>query len=602
MCGIAGLAASRDDLVPLNTALNEMLDAIFHRGPDDGGMHIAGGIGIGMRRLSIIDVAGGHQPIFNEDNSIGIVFNGEIYNHEALRTDLKNRGHTFSTRTDTEVIVHLYEEYGEDCVLHLRGMFGFAIHDMKKRKLFIARDRIGIKPLFYHFNGQVLVFGSEIKSILKTRLYDRKMDYKGMDYFFTLGYIPCPYTIYDGIRKLEPAHVLIFQEGKLTKRQYWDLTYNVDHGRSEDEYAEEFLARLKHAVKLHLMSEVPLGVFLSGGIDSSLLVALMSEMTPDRIKTFTMGFGGNIGGYTDERALARQIADRYQTDHMELVCEPNVTELLDTLSGIFDEPFADDSIIPTYHICKMASNEVTVALTGLGGDELFGGYERYLGLKFSRMFNQVIPYAVRKNLVVPFVSGLKEQKSGDYRINHLKRFAKSSLLPENRRYYGYMSVLDQEARDGFYTRTIRDRLAAESETNELTDSYNRYPDNDYLQKATYCDFQAYLPEDILAMSDRISMHHSMELRVPFVDHEVVEYSAGIPSGLKIRGTRKKYLLRKIAARYLPDNIIRHKKQGFASPMTAWLKHDLKDVVKERLAKEEIEKHGFFQFPPYPEKN
>jgi len=596
MCGIAGLATSRYDHVSLETVLNDMLDAIYHRGPDDGGLNIADGVGIGMRRLSIIDVSGGHQPIFNEDNSVCIVFNGEIYNHEKLRSTLKNKGHAFKTRTDTEVILHLYEEYGEDCVLQLRGMFAFAIHDLKNKKLFIARDRIGIKPLFYHFNGQSLVFASEIKSILKTRLYDRKLDYKGMDYFFTLGYIPCPHTIYEGINKLEPAHILTYQDGKLAKRQYWDLTYRVDHDKCEDEYAEEFLAQLKQAVRLHLMSEVPLGVFLSGGIDSSLLVALMSEMTSSKIKTFTMGFGGNIGGYTDERALAKQIADRYKTDHVELVCEPNVTELLDTLAKIFDEPFSDDSIIPTYHICKMASKEVTVALTGLGGDELFGGYERYLGLKFSRIFNKAIPYSLRKNLVVPVISRLKEQKSGDYKINHLKRFAKNSLLSENRRYFGYMSILDKESKDLFYARNIRDILDYQSEINVVTDSYNKNPGNDYLQKATYCDFQSYLPEDILAMSDRISMHHSMELRVPFVDHEVVEYSAGIPSGLKIKGIRKKYLLRKIAGQYLPDNIIKHKKQGFASPMTAWLKHDLKNVVRERLGKEEIMKHNYFNFP------
>jgi asparagine synthase (glutamine-hydrolysing) len=416
-----------------------------------------------------------------------------------------------------------------------------------------------------------------------------------MDYYFTLGYIPYPYSIYKGINKLEPAHTITCQNGEIRKRQYWDLTYRVDYKKTENEYAEEFLACLKMSIKLHLMSEVPLGVFLSGGIDSSLLVALMSEMTSGKIKTFTMGFGGNIGGYKDERKLARQISERYQTDHTELVCEPNVTELLDTLADIFDEPFSDDSIIPTYHICKMASEKVTVALTGLGGDELFGGYERYLGLKFSRLFNGTVPYVLRKQLLIPIISKIKEQKNGDYKINHLKRFVRNSLLPEDIRYVGYISTLSAEAKSEFYTNNISDNLDSEFITNELSNHYKKIPGNDYLQKASYCDFHSYLPEDILAMSDRISMHHSMELRVPFVDHEIVEYCATIPSSLKIRGVQKKYLLRKIAGTYLPENIVKHRKQGFASPMTSWLKHDLKNVLKERLSQEEMSKHNFFNF-------
>ena len=593
MCGITGIKSVSNKVNIDLAVLKTMTDAIARRGPDDEGFMLRKNTGLGMRRLSIIDLAGGHQPISNEDNSVWIVFNGEIYNYPQLRKNLITKGHTFKTNSDTEVLVHLYEDEKESMLNHIRGMFTFAIWDEKADKLFIARDRVGIKPLFYHFHEGTLIFSSEMKSILASGLYKREVSFVGMDYYFTFGYIPAPHTIFSGINKLLPGHYLVYEKGNINIRQYWDLKYSFDHTKDEREWIELFVEKFRESVRMHMISDVPLGAFLSGGIDSALIVAMMSEYSSNRVNTFTMGFGGNKGGYNDERPSAKLIADYFGTNHNELESSPDLKNIIDDIVTSFDEPFSDDSVIPSYYICREARKHVKVALTGLGGDELFGGYERYLGLKLDSYYSY-LPLFVRDKILGNLIFPIRERSDGNYTVNHIKRFVKNSLLPPDYKYIGYNSILTGEDKDIFYQNRIKEEIDSKNAgSNVLYDYYNKYATQDYLVKASYCDIKTYLPEDILALSDRLSMFHSLELRVPFVDHKVMELCVSIPSKFKIRGMKKKYLLRKVAEQYLPTEIINSKKQGFAAPMTSWIKNDLKDYVYERLSKENLSVHGYF---------
>lgn len=592
MCGIVGVASHKNTVQISEQLIKVMADAIIHRGPDDYGSYVSGKIGMGMRRLSIIDVTGGHQPISNEDKTIWIVFNGEIYNHDQLRKALVSKGHIFKTNSDTEVIVHLYEEFGVDCVKKLRGMFAFAIWDNKKSILMLARDRIGIKPLFYYHADNTLLFASEIKSLFRSGLCKKSIDFTGLDHYFTFGYIPAPHSIYTGIKKLMPGYYLLYRDGNIETQQYWNLEFNVDEKKSIVDFSDEFISKFRECVKIHLMSEVPLGAFLSGGIDSSLIVALMAEVSHKKIKTFTMGFGGNVGSYNDERRYAKLVSAYYDTEHTELEAYPVLSEIMDKLVESFDEPFSDDSIIPSYYISREAAKYVKVALTGLGGDELFGGYERYLGLKLSEVY-QHVPTMIRTMIINPLILSLNELSSGDYRVNHMKRFIRNSNLQEKDRYLGYISILNNSQKKLFYREHVSNQIHQSIASNRIDNCLESFSNCDYLQHATYRDIKTYLPEDILALTDRMSMQHSLELRVPFVDHEMVEFCASIPSKYKIRGFKKKYILKKIASAYLPKAILQQRKQGFAAPMTSWLKYDLRKYVSERLAPDNLSKHGFF---------
>ncbi|HLG29159.1 MAG TPA: asparagine synthase (glutamine-hydrolyzing), partial [Candidatus Brocadiales bacterium] len=437
MCGISGIYnfKNRDEQVSKETLLKMCL-TIRHRGPDDQGIFLDTNIGLGMRRLSIIDVAGGHQPIANEDKTVWIVLNGEIYNYLELREHLQKKGHAFSTRSDAEVVIHEYEEYGEACVEKLRGMFAFAIWDGNKEKLLIARDRVGIKPLFYtRINGSI-VFASEIKAILSAlggQGIKREIDWRAFDAFFTLSYIPAPLTIFKDIYKLLPGHVIVCEKGQIRVKKYWDIYYQPDYGKSEDYFIDGFMGLLEESVKIHLMSEVPLGAFLSGGIDSSTVVSLMARNNNSQVNTFSIGFGGNVGGYNDERQYARLVAQRYHTNQKEFEVKPDFITLMDELVGAFDEPFADDAMIPSYYVCKLAKEYVTVALSGLGGDELFGGYERYLGFSLSNKYER-LPRFIRDRIIAPIINQLPENRNGSYSINHLKRFIRASNLTSDQRY------------------------------------------------------------------------------------------------------------------------------------------------------------------------
>jgi asparagine synthase (glutamine-hydrolysing) len=377
MCGICGVYNLKDPNKTVDTeTLISMCRTLYHRGPNDEGIYTQGAVGLGMRRLSIIDLGGGHQPIANENRTVWTVFNGEIYNYQELRSSLERKGHVFSTSSDTECLVHSYEEYGLDFVNHLRGMFAFALWDGERRRLILARDRFGIKPLFYAEHGGKLFFASEMKAILQDQGFPRTMDDEALAAFFMLSYIPAPLTIFKQVRKLLPGHLLIVENGQVRMRKYWDIEFKPDRNKKEDYFIEGFTALLEESVRMHLMSEVPLGAFLSGGIDSSTIVALMSRMGSAPTTTITIGFGGDVGGYLDERSCARAVASRYRTNHREYEVRPDVETLLETIVRAFDEPFGDYSAIPSYYVCKTAKQQVTVALSGLGGDELFCGYER----------------------------------------------------------------------------------------------------------------------------------------------------------------------------------------------------------------------------------
>jgi asparagine synthase (glutamine-hydrolysing) len=588
VCGIAGSWSPEGAQDIRREVVQQMVASLRHRGPDDEGFHFSRRAGIAMTRLSIIDVAGGHQPISSEDGSITVVCNGEIYNHNELRDELMARGHVFKTRSDVEVIVHLYEEVGASCIERLRGMFAVALWDERSQRLLIARDRLGIKPLFYARHAGGLQFASEMKAIVRAGLPGVELDTEALDRYLTFGYIPTPLTIYREIRKLEPGHLMIADASGVTTERYWQLRFEPIPDADEVALGRRFVELFEDAVRSHLMSDVSLGAFLSGGVDSSLVVALMAEMTSTPVKTFTIGFGGSAGGHMDERPYARMLSRRYGTTHTEFEVHPNLEEVLDHVVEAFDEPFADDSVIPTYYICKLARQSVTVALTGLGGDELFGGYERHLGLKLSAGYDR-LPSFVRRRMIGPLVNSLPERRDGHYTINHLKRFVRAAELPASRRYLNYVTVFNE---------TLKRRLCADGTLGgDVAAVDTRHFDSpaasDLVDRALNHDINTYLPEDILALSDRLSMQNSLELRVPFLDHPLVEFCATIPSSLKIRATTKKYLLRRVARRFLPDEVIDHRKQGFASPMTSWLRTDLTDYVRSTLAPGRLARHGLF---------
>lgn len=593
MCGIAGVF-ERDRTEQVDPGLvRQMTDCLERRGPDDAGYYTSGPMGMGMRRLAIIDVAGGHQPIPNEDETLWIVYNGEIFNHEPLQRALIQRGHRFRTRSDTETILHLFEEEGPACLRHFRGMFAIAIWDTRKRRLFIARDRLGIKPLHYFYDGRRFVFGSEIKAVLTHPAVPRDRDWTGIDAYFTYGYVPAPWTAYKHIHKLEAGHFLFLDEQGLTIERYWDLPLGPTLTGSAEDLQAEFLDRFRDSVQMRLLSEVPLGAFLSGGVDSSLLVATMAQTSSTALNTFTIGFGGRTGNYLDERGFAREVSERYKTTHHEFEVVPAVEQAMDVAVDAFDEPFSDDSLIPTHHICELARRHVTVALTGLGGDEAFAGYERYLGFRLSVMA-AASPWKQMLQAVSPLARALREERGGHYRINHMKRFVAAAGLPPAERWQSYHAIWPAAERRLLY----RPDIAREIDFEAVDRAGRRYFEQcdaaDPLDRALYQDIKMYLPDDILALTDRVGMWHSLELRVPFVDHTLLEFCARIPSGLKIRRGKKKYLLQEAAKAAVPPSILNHRKQGFASPMAAWLRGDLQPLLARELSPAAIDGDGILR--------
>lgn len=592
MCGICGYFGERAAIT--SDTLERMNHALVRRGPDEGGVFRESGVGLAMRRLSIIDLAGGRQPIQNEDGTVWTVFNGEIYNYRDLRTMLSQHGHQFRTHTDTEVIVHLYEEYGDDLVHHLRGMFAFALWDAPRKRGLLVRDRLGIKPLFYAQSGDTLLFGSEIKAILATNLVERDLDYQALDAFFTFTYIPAPLTIYRDIRKLEPGHLLIYESGRIQEHRYWDLDFaDTDRKADDQEWLERFDQAIEDAVRSHMVSDVPVGAFLSGGIDSSLVVALMSRHLDEPVQTFTMGFGGASNPLLDERPLAKRVAARYGCRFREYAVQPDFREIVGEIVDAFDEPFADDSVIPSYYVSQFTRQQVKVALSGLGGDELFAGYERYSGVWLSQYYSRLMPESLHRRLVQPLIQCLPEPAHGGDRINHAKRFAAAVLQSPAERYLSFVSTLTAPERRRLFAAPVAQQIDFDKTDRIITDLYEHYDESDDLGRALYVDIKTYLPEDILALSDRLSMWHSLEVRVPFVDHPLVELSARLPSRYKLDWRRKKILLKQIAARRLPPEVFKHRKQGFESPMAAWLRTDLAAYARDILGTDRLGQTGLF---------
>ncbi len=593
MCGIAGFVAQ--ERLPDGSAqlLRRMCDRISHRGPDDHGYHVAPHVALGARRLSIIDLQTGHQPVTNQDGSVVVVFNGEIYNYRELRQELLQKGHRLTTVGDTETIAHLYDEYGDDCVKRLRGMFAFALWDEKRRRLLLARDRVGIKPMFYTQTGGQLVFGSEIKCLLELPDFRRRLDPRSLLLFLSFLYVPAPGTIYQGISELPPAHYLVWENGHVRLSRYWSLAYRPDSGHPESYYVEGMRAKLTDAVRSHLVSDVPLGAFLSGGIDSGAVVALMSQAQPDApAETFTVGFEGNYA-FFDERQDARRVADRYRTHHHEFVVRPDVADVLPSIVSAFDQPLADSSAIPNYYICQLARTRVTVALSGLGGDELAGGYERYLGVVLGQRY-QKLPASLR-NLLAHAAQALPDWGgNGRFTAERLKRFLRSAQGDPATAYLQLLSTFDRAQLEQLLAGEYREQLAHHAPEEFVLEGFRRSQSQDPVNQMLSADTLGYLPGDLLQLTDRMSMAHSLEVRVPYLDHELLEFAASIPSDVKIRGLNKKYVLKKVAASLLPRETIHGRKRGFSVPLAFWFRGQLRPLVERQLSPARLERLGCFQ--------
>ena len=586
MCGIAGIVSRAAGERIEAGVIRRMCQAIVHRGPDDEGVFVKDGVGLGMRRLSIIDLAGGHQPVFNEDRTVWIVYNGETYNFPELRQELLERGHRFSTHSDTEVIVHLYEEMGADCVSKLRGMFAFALYDERRRKLLLARDRLGKKPLHYALDGGRLWFGSEIKSILTVAPELADIDREALLQYMYFGYIPDPLTAFTKIQKLPPGHLLEFEDGKISVRQYWDLPrYGTHPPRSEEECLEEMEQRLAEAVRIRLISDVPLGALLSGGTDSSTVVALMARATSQPVKTFAIGFRDQE---FNEAPYARKVAEKFGTDHHELIVEPDVVETVETLTSSLEEPFGDSSMLPTYYVSCLARKYVTVALSGDGGDEIFAGYDRY-GIHLRRKVFERIPGWARRI----YREQVYPRLPGDMRG---KKFSYNVSLPWRERYVDGISFVPAFERDmPLLSEDFRSVLNNGGNPERVMYRYfERAPAGDPVSQMLYVDTKTYMVADILTKVDRMSMATSLEVRVPILDHVFVEWATGLPAEWKIRRGQQKYILRKLAERVgVPREVLYRSKQGFTLPLVHWIRHELKEMIQSVLLDARTLQRGYF---------
>jgi asparagine synthase (glutamine-hydrolysing) len=591
MCGIC---AAVSDVGPVDRALvHEMCERIVHRGPNAEGLHVDGRVGLGMRRLSIIDLEGGHQPIFNEDRSMAIVFNGEIYNYRELRADLLEKGHRFSTHSDTEAILHAYEEYGEQAVERLRGMFAFAIHERVSGRVFFARDRLGIKPLHWVETGGVLYVASELKSLLAVPGLSLTLDEIALDQYFSLLYVPAPRTIFREVRKLPPGHVLVKDPSCPAQvRRYWRLESRPDPGPSEQDWIQEVRRTFDSAVASHLVADVPLGVFLSGGVDSSAIVAAMSRSASGRIKTFSIGFPAEYAAF-DERVHARKVAQQYGTDHEELEVAPDIHVDIHALGKVFDEPMGDSGAIPNLLVCRMARQRLTVALSGLGGDELAGGYQRYLGVLIAEWYRK-IPRLLREDVVRRVVELIPESQQGIRGIDQAKRFVRSGELPFIERFFAFSSPLERSRREALYSPDLRRKVELDSAFERMRALAEEQPDADLLNRLLCVDQQTYMVDDLLTVADRTSMAASLEVRVPFLDHPLVELMARVPGRFKIRGREKKHILKRAFAADLPPEILYRKKAGFSLPVARWMREDLRPMLEEFLAPDRLRRQGWFE--------
>ena len=592
MCGITGIFDTRGRAEIDRSVLHRMNESQLHRGPDEGDMHLEPGVGLGHRRLSIIDLSTGQQPLFNEDRSVVIVFNGEIYNYAELIPELVALGHVFHTRSDTEVIVHAWEAWGRDCVKRLRGMFAFALWDRQQQTLFLARDRLAVKPLYYAWLADgSFIFGSELKSLLAHGGMARDMDPLAVEEYFALGYVAEPRTIFRQAFKLAPAHTLSVRRGEPVEapQPYWDVRFTLDNRIGVDDACAELDARLQESVRLRMISEVPLGAFLSGGVDSSAVVATMAGLSNEPVNTCSIAFDDPA---FDEAAFAQTVADRYRTNHHVETVQSDDFDLIDTLARQYDEPYADSSAIPTYRVCQLARKHVTVALSGDGGDESFGGYRRYrLHLMEERM-RAALPLAVRK----PIFSALaRAYPKADWapRMFRAKTTFQGIARTSVQAYFHTMSILSDPMRERLFSPQFKRELGGYSAQQVFDRHAERAQTDDPLALIQYLDLKTYLVGDINTKVDRASMAHSLEVREPLMDHELVEWLATLPSALKIRGQEGKFLLKKAMEPRLPDEILYRPKMGFSVPLARWFRGPLKERVRRAVLGPRLAETGWF---------
>ncbi|MEO8433458.1 MAG: asparagine synthase (glutamine-hydrolyzing) [Pyrinomonadaceae bacterium] len=580
MCGIVGIVQSSETQVD-QALVARMCEAIRHRGPDEDGFYFKDGVGLGMRRLAIIDLKGGQQPIHNPDRSAWIVFNGEIYNYRELRKELEALGHKFYTDSDTEAIVHAYDRYGTDCPRHLRGMFAFAIWDERRQELFLARDRVGKKPLLYaQLNGQ-LVFGSEFSALLLHPAVSRDIDFAAIHHYLSFLCVPAPLTAYRAIRKLEPGHWLRWRQGEIEIERYWQPDFSHKTNLTEDEAGERVVELLRDAVRVRLMSEVPLGAFLSGGIDSSAVVALMSEESSEPIKTFSIGFEEQD---FSELHHARRVAEHVGADHHEFIVRPDALEVLPTLVEHYGEPYADSSAIPTYYVSRETRRYVTVALNGDGGDECFAGYERYAAMKLAEQYRK-LPQLLRKHVVETAVGMLPHSESRRDPIARAQRFIQAASLPSVKRYFRWVSAFDEEAKMNLYSRAFREETKALNTASILEPWFAKANGAGIIDASLLTDTMTYLPNDLLVKVDIASMAVSLEARSPFLDHHLIEFAASLPEHLKLRGLTTKFLLKNVLKKILPSENLTRRKMGFGVPIGHWFRGRLRGFLQETLLSE-----------------
>lgn len=578
MCGITGFVNKSDRAVD-RELLEAMNRAIIHRGPDEDGFYVKDNVGLAMRRLAIIDLAGGQQPIHNADRTKWIVFNGEIYNYQELRKGLIERGHKLYTNSDTEAVVALYDEFGVGCLEHLRGMFAFAIWDERDHSLFIARDRVGKKPLLYsHQPNGDLIFGSEFMAVLKHPNVSRDVDRGAIDSYLSFLCVPAPQTAFKAIRKLEPGHWLRWKEGRVETKRYWQPDFSKKINVSEEEAIEETTRILREATKLRMISEVPLGAFLSGGVDSSTIVALMAQESSSPVKTFSIGFEEQD---FSELKYAKKVAEHVGAEHHEFIVRPDAIELLPTLVEHYGEPYADSSALPTYYVSRETRRHVTVALNGDGGDESFAGYERYMAMELAEAYKR-IPLAVRKALIEGPINLLPTSEVKKTRIRDVQRFFTSANEPRLERYYRWMSTFKPAVKAKIYTPGFAEAVKDNGAINLLGQWFARANGSGVLDATLLTDQMTYLPNDLLVKVDIASMANSLEARAPFLDHKVIEFAASLPPSLKMPQYRTKYLLKKVAARLVPREVIYRRKMGFGVPVGRWFRKEMKDFVRDVL--------------------
>ena len=592
MCGITGIFDTRGRSDISRSVLQRMNDSQLHRGPDEGSLHIEPGVGFGHRRLSIIDIATGQQPLFNEDGSVVVIFNGEIYNYQQLIPELQALGHVFHTKSDTEVIVHAWESWGADCVKRFRGMFAFALWDRNRETLFLARDRLGVKPMYYALlDDGTLLFGSELKSILAHGGLRRDIDPLAVEEYFSLGYVAEPRTIFTQARKLEPAHTLCIRRGNAVGRpaQYWDVRFTLDSQITQADAEAELVHRLQESVRLRMIAEVPLGAFLSGGVDSSAVVAIMAGQSHEPVNTCSIAFDDPA---FNESAFAQKVADRYHTNHRVETVQSDDFDLIDTLARLYDEPYADSSAIPTYRVCQLARKHVTVALSGDGGDESFGGYRRYRLHMMEERMRSALPGALRRP-VFGLMGRLYPKADWAPRMFRAKTTFEGMARNSVEAYFHSVSILRAPMRDALFSQRFKTELAGYDAQDVFDRHASQAGTDDPLALIQYLDIKTYLVGDINTKVDRASMAHSLEVREPLMDHELVEWLATLPSSLKIQGQEGKYLFKKALEPHLPQDVLYRPKMGFSVPLARWFRGPLRQRVRDAVMGPRLAATGWF---------